>query len=143
MQDFVFIKPARGGKTTICNLIPRFYEITGVSISLDGIDIHQIKKQSLRTQIGIVQQDVFLFAGTIRENIAYGKPNATSECSGYCPVSSKTVIPNLFRNLNQVQHDSTTRIAKVSSAMQTSPRATILPERIICANSPALCFKMT
>ena len=79
MQDFVFIKPARGGKTTICNLIPRFYEITGGSISLDGIDIHQIKKQSLRTQIGIVQQDVFLFAGTIRENIAYGKPNATQE----------------------------------------------------------------
>ena len=78
-EKFALVGASGGGKTTICNLIPRFYEITGGSISLDGIDIHQIKKQSLRTQIGIVQQDVFLFAGTIRENIAYGKPNATQE----------------------------------------------------------------
>ena len=78
-EKFALVGASGGGKTTICNLIPRFYEITGGSISLDGIDIHQIKKHSLRTQIGIVQQDVFLFAGTIRENIAYGKPNATQE----------------------------------------------------------------
>ena len=78
-EKFALVGASGGGKTTICNLIPRFYEITGGSISLDGIDIHKIKKQSLRSQIGIVQQDVFLFAGTIRENIAYGKPNATQE----------------------------------------------------------------
>ena len=78
-EKFALVGASGGGKTTICNLIPRFYEITGGSISLDGIDIHKIKKHSLRTQIGIVQQDVFLFAGTIRENIAYGKPNATQE----------------------------------------------------------------
>lgn len=78
-EKFALVGASGGGKTTICNLIPRFYEITGGSISLDGIDIHKIKKNSLRSQIGIVQQDVFLFAGTIRENIAYGKPNATQE----------------------------------------------------------------
>ena len=78
-EKFALVGASGGGKTTICNLIPRFYEITGGSISLDGIDIHKIKKQSLRSQIGIVQQDVFLFAGTIRENIVYGKPNATQE----------------------------------------------------------------
>lgn len=78
-EKFALVGASGGGKTTICNLIPRFYEITGGSISLDGIDIHKIKKHSLRSQIGIVQQDVFLFAGTIRENIAYGKPNATQE----------------------------------------------------------------
>lgn len=78
-EKFALVGASGGGKTTICNLIPRFYEITGGSISLDGIDIHKIKKQSLRSQIGIVQQDVFLFAGTIRENIAYGKPGATQE----------------------------------------------------------------
>ena len=78
-EKFALVGDSGGGKTTICNLIPRFYEITGGSISLDGIDIHKIKKQSLRSQIGIVQQDVFLFAGTIRENIAYGKPGATQE----------------------------------------------------------------
>ncbi len=76
-EKFALVGASGGGKSTICNLIPRFYEITGGEISLDGIDIHRIKKRSLRSQIGIVQQDVFLFAGTIRENIAYGKPDAT------------------------------------------------------------------
>ena len=76
-EKFALVGASGGGKSTICNLIPRFYEITDGQISLDGIDIKHIKKQSLRNQIGIVQQDVFLFAGTIRENIAYGKPNAT------------------------------------------------------------------
>ena len=78
-EKFALVGASGGGKSTICNLIPRFYEITSGSISLDGIDIRHIKKQSLRSQIGIVQQDVFLFAGTIRENIAYGKPNASDE----------------------------------------------------------------
>lgn len=68
-----------GGKTTICNLLPRFYDITGGRILLDGMDIKKIKLESLRKQIGIVQQDVFMFAGTIRENIAYGKPGASQE----------------------------------------------------------------
>lgn len=76
-EKFALVGASGGGKSTICNLIPRFYQITGGQISLDGIDIRHIKKSSLRAQIGIVQQDVFLFAGTIRENIAYGKPNAT------------------------------------------------------------------
>ena len=76
-EKFALVGASGGGKSTICNLIPRFYEITGGEISLDGIDIRKIKKQSLRAQIGIVQQDVFLFAGTIRDNIAYGKPDAT------------------------------------------------------------------
>ena len=76
-EKFALVGASGGGKSTICNLIPRFYEITGGEISLDGINIKRIKKSSLRAQIGIVQQDVFLFAGTIRENIAYGKPNAT------------------------------------------------------------------
>ncbi|MCQ2585321.1 MAG: ABC transporter ATP-binding protein/permease [Treponema sp.] len=68
-----------GGKTTICNLLPRFYEITSGRILLDGIDIRKIRMDSLRKQIGMVQQDVFLFAGTIKENIAYGKPDASQE----------------------------------------------------------------
>ena len=76
-EKFALVGASGGGKSTICNLIPRFYEITSGEISLDGIDIRKIKKQSLRAQIGIVQQDVFLFAGTIRDNIAYGKPDAT------------------------------------------------------------------
>lgn len=73
------VGPSGGGKTTICHLLPRFYELTGGSITIDGIDIKDISRYSLRKNIGIVQQDVFLFAGTIRENIAYGKIDATDE----------------------------------------------------------------
>ncbi len=67
------------GKTTLCSLIPRFYDVTEGSIKIDGKDIREVTLQSLRSQIGIVQQDVYLFAGTIFENISYGKPGATME----------------------------------------------------------------
>lgn len=67
------------GKTTLCSLIPRFYDVTGGCVRIDGYDIRHVTLQSLRSQIGIVQQDVYLFAGSIYENIAYGKPGATKE----------------------------------------------------------------
>ncbi|MEK3876643.1 ABC transporter ATP-binding protein [Paenibacillus sp. FSL H8-0122] len=75
-ETIAFVGPSGAGKTTICSLLPRFYDVTGGSISIDGIDIRELKLSSLRKQIGIVQQDVFLFSGTIRENIAYGKLDA-------------------------------------------------------------------
>ncbi|AIQ17386.1 MULTISPECIES: ABC transporter ATP-binding protein [Paenibacillus] len=75
-DTIAFVGPSGAGKTTICSLLPRFYDVTGGSISIDGIDIRDMKLNSLRKQIGIVQQDVFLFSGTIRENIAYGKLDA-------------------------------------------------------------------
>lgn len=67
------------GKSTLCSLIPRFYDVTGGTVRIDGVDIRDIKLKSLRNQIGIVQQDVYLFAGTIAENIRYGRPDATDE----------------------------------------------------------------
>lgn len=73
------VGPSGVGKTTICSLIPRFYEVTDGQIRLDGTDIRDIKLEDLRNNIGIVQQDVYLFAGTIMENIRYGKPDATDE----------------------------------------------------------------
>ncbi len=78
-EKYALVGSSGGGKTTICSLIPRFYEVTGGRILLDGIDLKKIKLSSLRKQIGIVQQDVFLFAGTVKENIAYGKIGATDE----------------------------------------------------------------
>ncbi|MNJ50006.1 putative multidrug export ATP-binding/permease protein [compost metagenome] len=78
-ETVAFVGPSGAGKTTLCSLLPRFYEVDTGSITIDGIDIRDIKLQSLRHQIGIVQQDVYLFAGTIRENILYGKLNATEE----------------------------------------------------------------
>jgi len=65
------------GKTTLCSLIPRFYEASEGTIKIDGTDIKTVTLKSLRSQIGIVQQDVYLFAGTIRENLLYGKPGAS------------------------------------------------------------------
>lgn len=67
------------GKTTLCSLIPRFYDVTEGRVLVDGVDVRDVTQKSLRNQIGIVQQDVYLFAGTIFENIAYGKPHATRE----------------------------------------------------------------
>ncbi|MER2260364.1 MAG: ABC transporter ATP-binding protein [Psychrobacillus sp.] len=78
-ETVAFVGPSGAGKTTICSLIPRFYDVSDGAISIDGINIQDLALQSLRSQIGIVQQDVFLFTGTIRENIAYGKKEATEE----------------------------------------------------------------
>lgn len=78
-ETIAFVGPSGAGKTTICSLIPRFYDIQQGSIAIDGIDIRDMTKHSLRSHIGIVQQDVFLFTGTIRENIAYGKQGASDE----------------------------------------------------------------
>ncbi len=78
-QTVALVGPSGAGKTTICSLIPRFYDVTGGGITIDGLDIKKMTQRSLRENIGIVQQDVFLFTGTIRENIAYGKLDATIE----------------------------------------------------------------
>lgn len=75
-ETIAFVGPSGAGKTTICSLLPRFYEVESGSISVDGHDIRELTLESLRRNIGIVQQDVFLFAGTIRENIQYGKLGA-------------------------------------------------------------------
>jgi ATP-binding cassette, subfamily B, bacterial len=78
-ETVAFVGPSGAGKTTICSLIPRFYDVDDGAITIDGIDIRDVTKHSLRAQIGIVQQDVFLFTGTIKENIAYGNRNATDD----------------------------------------------------------------
>lgn len=78
-ETIAFVGPSGAGKTTISSLIPRFYDVEDGSITIDGMDIRDMTKKSLRNQIGIVQQDVFLFTGTLRENIAYGKLDANDE----------------------------------------------------------------
>ena len=78
-EKVAIVGPSGGGKTTLCNLIPRFYDITGGEITLDGRDIKSITLKSLRQNIGMVQQEVYLFSGTIRDNILYGRPDASDE----------------------------------------------------------------
>ncbi|WP_078597620.1 ABC transporter ATP-binding protein [Evansella clarkii] len=78
-ETVAFVGPSGAGKTTICSLVPRFYDVDGGAVTIDGIDVRQMTKESLRSQIGIVQQDVFLFTGTLKENIAYGMLDASDE----------------------------------------------------------------
>ena len=78
-ETVAVVGPSGGGKSTLCQLLPRFYDVTDGAISIDGIDVRRLQQKSLREHIGIVQQDVFLFADTIRENIRYGRPDATDE----------------------------------------------------------------
>lgn len=78
-KTIALVGPSGAGKTTLCNLLPRFYDIDSGKITIDGIDISTVTRKSLRKQIGIVQQDVFLFTGTILENILYGNPNASND----------------------------------------------------------------
>jgi len=78
-QCLAVVGPSGGGKTTLCQLLPRFYDVCEGSVTVDGIDVRHVTQVSLRRNIGVIQQDVFMFAGTIRENIRYGRPDATDE----------------------------------------------------------------
>lgn len=78
-KSVALVGPSGGGKTTLCSLLPRFYDVTDGRITVDGQDVRSLTLKSLRSQIGVVQQDVYLFSGSIRDNIAYGKPDATEE----------------------------------------------------------------
>jgi ATP-binding cassette subfamily B protein len=73
------VGPSGGGKTTLCQLLPRFYDVTDGAITMDGHDVRDVTQESLHKNIGIIQQDVFVFADTVRENIRYGRPDATDQ----------------------------------------------------------------
>jgi ATP-binding cassette subfamily B protein len=78
-ERVALVGPSGGGKTTLCNLIPRFYNVTSGRILIDGQDIAHLTQRSLRENIGVVQQDVYMFSGTVYDNIAYGRPGASQE----------------------------------------------------------------
>ena len=78
-RSVALVGPSGGGKTTICSLLPRFYDVTDGRITIDGHDVRTLTLKSLRSRIGVVQQDVYLFSGSIHDNIAYGKPDASED----------------------------------------------------------------
>ena len=95
-RSIALVGPSGSGKTTICSLLPRFYDVTGGRITIDGKDVRDLTLESLRSQIGIVQQDVYLFCGSIRENISYGKPEATME--EIIEAAKKSQHPRFYRS---------------------------------------------
>lgn len=127
------VGPSGGGKSTICNLLPRFYEIEDGSISIDGMDIRHMTRDSLRRNIGIVAQDVFLFTGTIRDNIAYGCEHATEE--EIIEAAKKAEIHDYIMNL---PHGYDTNVGERGLRLSGGQRQRISIARVFLKNPSIL-----
>lgn len=123
------------GKTTLCSLIPRFYDVTGGAVLLDGIDIRDVKLKDLRRQIGIVQQDVYLFAGTILENIRYGKPEATDE-----EVVNAAMAANAHEFIMSLPEGYNTDIGQRGVKLSGGQKQRLSIARVFLKNPPVLIF---
>ena len=123
------------GKTTLCSLIPRFYDVTGGAVRLDGIDIRDVKLKDLRRQIGIVQQDVYLFAGAILENIRYGKPEATDE-----EVVNAAMAANAHEFIMSLPEGYNTDIGQRGVKLSGGQKQRLSIARVFLKNPPVLIF---
>ena len=134
--DYVALVGTSGaGKTTLCSLIPRFYDVSSGKILLDGTDIRKIKLKDLRRQIGIVQQDVYLFAGTIMENIRYGKPDATDE-----EVIRAAKAANAHDFIMEMSADYDTDIGQRGVKLSGGQKQRLSIARAFLKNPPILIF---
>ena len=124
-----------GGKTTLCSLIPRFYDVTGGSIKIDGKDIRDIKIKSLRDHIGIVQQDVYLFAGTVIENISYGRPGATRE-----EIIEAAKLANAHEFIMELPNGYDTDIGQRGIKLSGGQKQRLSIARVFLKNPPILIF---
>lgn len=124
-----------GGKTTLCSLIPRFYEVTKGSIKIDGKDIRDVTLKSLRENIGIVQQDVYLFAGTVYDNILYGKPNATKE-----EVIAAAKLANAHEFIEELPNGYDTDIGQRGIKLSGGQKQRLSIARVFLKNPPILIF---
>lgn len=124
-----------GGKTTLCSLIPRFYDVTNGSIKIDGKDIRDIKLKSLRDHIGIVQQDVYLFAGTVLENISYGKPGSTKE-----EIIEAAKLANAHDFIMELPNGYDTDIGQRGIKLSGGQKQRLSIARVFLKNPPILIF---
>ena len=124
-----------GGKTTLCSLIPRFYDVTGGTIKIDGKDIRDVTLKSLRDNIGIVQQDVYMFAGTIYDNISYGRPGATEE-----EIIEAAKLANAHDFIMSLPHGYATDIGQRGVKLSGGQKQRISIARVFLKNPPILIF---
>ena len=124
-----------GGKTTLCSLIPRFYEVSNGSISIDGKDIRDVKLKSLRDNIGIVQQDVYLFAGNVYDNILYGRPDATRE-----EVIAAAKLANAHEFIEELPNGYETDIGQRGVKLSGGQKQRLSIARVFLKNPPILIF---
>ena len=132
-ETVAVVGPSGGGKTTLCQLIPRFYEVSGGSLRIDGKDVRAVTQQSLRANIGIVQQDVFLFADTILENIRYGRPGASDE-----EVYEAARRAEIYDDIMQMSQGFDTYVGERGALLSGGQKQRISIARIFLKNPPIL-----
>ncbi|WP_185531830.1 ABC transporter ATP-binding protein [Listeria marthii] len=132
-ETVAFVGPSGAGKTTICNLLPRFYEVSDGEITIDGENIKRFTLPSLRAQIGVVQQDVFLFSGTVRENIAYGKLDASDE-----EIAHVVKLAHLSKVVEEMPDGLDTIIGERSVKLSGGQKQRLAIARMFLKNPPIL-----
>ena len=132
-KNIAIVGPSGGGKTTLCSLLPRFYDVTGGSVKIDGVDIRDVTQRSLRSFIGIVQQDVYLFNGTVRENIAYGKPDATMD-----EIREAAEKADLIGFINTLSDGFDTLVGERGARLSGGQKQRIAIARVFLKNPPIL-----
>ena len=130
-QKFALVGPSGGGKTTLCQLIPRFYDVTEGRVLVDGYDVREVTQSSLRSQIGIVQQDVFLFADSVLENIRYGKPDATDE-----EVAQAAKLAEIHEDILQMPQGYSTFVGERGIMLSGGQKQRISIARVFLKNPP-------
>lgn len=132
-KSVALVGPSGGGKTTICSLLPRFYDVTAGKVTIDGKDVRDLTLKSLRNQIGMVQQDFYLFDGTIRENIAYGKPDATDE-----EIKEAARRANMDDFIMQLPKQYDTYVGEKGTRLSGGQKQRISIARVFLKNPPIL-----
>lgn len=132
-KSVALVGPSGGGKTTICSLLPRFYDVTAGKVTIDGKDVRDLTLKSLRNQIGMVQQDVYLFDGTIRKNIAYGKPDATDE-----EIKEAARRANMDDFIMQLPKQYDTYVGEKGTRLSGGQKQRISIARVFLKNPPIL-----
>ena len=132
-ETIAIVGPSGGGKTTLCQLIPRFYDVTSGSISIDGLDIRDVTQRSLHESIGIVQQDVFLFADTVFENIRYGRPDATLD-----EVKEAAKQAEIYDDIMAMPNGFQTYVGERGTLLSGGQQQRIAIARILLNNPPIL-----
>ena len=132
-ETIAIVGPSGGGKTTLCQLIPRFYDVTSGSISIDGLDIRDVTQRSLHESIGIVQQDVFLFADTVFENIRYGRPDATLD-----EVKEAAKQAEIYDDIMAMPNGFQTYVGERGTLLSGGQKQRIAIARIFLKNPPIL-----
>ena len=132
-KSIALVGPSGSGKTTICSLLPRFYDVTGGRITIDGKDVRTLTLKSLRSQIGMVQQDVYLFSGTIRENIAYGKSGASEE-----EIMEAARRANIHEFISELPDGYDTFVGERGARLSGGQKQRISIARVFLKNPPIL-----